>query len=60
MIAPKQPGLLAELDQLTAGIARGDEAAINHARCVLAVIARDAGPNLLLFVFKAIAEYTEE
>ena len=60
MIAPEQPGLLAALDQITAGIASGDEAAIHYARCVLAVVARDANPNLLLFVFTAIAEYTEE
>ena len=60
MIAPEQPGLLAALDQLTAGIARGDEAAIHHARVVLAVVARDANPNLLLWIFHAMAEYTEE
>jgi hypothetical protein len=46
--------LVSELDQLTAGLDRGDEPAILDARTVLAHVARDGSPNLLAELFRCI------
>lgn len=51
--------LLASLDQLTAGLARSEPAAVMTARQTLALLARDATPNLLRWVFDAIAAESE-
>ncbi len=55
-----QVALSAQLDQLTAGLARSKPEAVHNARCTLALLARDASPNLLLWVFHALAAETEE
>ena len=60
MVLDPLPGFLAELDQLTAGLASGDPQAVQDARCTLALLARDATPNLLLFVYRAIIAASEE
>ena len=45
--------LMSDLDQLTAGLARTDPKAIMKARQTLALLARDASPTLLRFIFDA-------
>jgi hypothetical protein len=51
---------LQRLDQLTAGLARSDPAAVEYARKTLATIARDGTPNLLREVFEAITAAWEK
>ena len=46
--------LVSELDQLTAGLDRGDKAAILYARKALAIVALDGSPNLLAELFRCI------
>lgn len=46
--------LLAEMDQLTAGLQRNDPAAIDQSRKMLALLSRDATPGLMLWIFRAI------
>ena len=50
-----QVALSAQLDQLTAGLARSEPDAVHNARCTLALLARDASPTLLQFIFGWIA-----
>lgn len=50
-----ESAVLAELDQLTAGLARSEPAAVQRARECLMHLALDATPNLLRWVFDAIA-----
>lgn len=54
-----ETALLADLDQLTAGLARSEQAAVMKARQTLALLARDASPNLLLWIYRGLAQYTE-
>ena len=52
--------LIQQLDQLTAGLDRHDNAAIEHARKTLAMIVRDGSTDLLCEVFQAIAKAWEK
>ncbi len=56
---PEETKLLADIDQITAGLARRDPATVLKARQTLALIARDGDPNLLLWVYEALAAKTE-
>ena len=60
MVLDPLPGFLAELDQLTAGLACSEPDAVHNARCFLALIARDANPSTLLWLFRTIAAASEE
>ena len=60
MVLDPLPGFVAELDQLTAGLACSDPDAVQHARCTLALLARDASPTMLLWLFRAIVAASEE
>ena len=46
--------LVSELDQLTAGLDRGNKVAILYARTALAIVARDGSPNLLAELFRCL------
>ena len=54
-----QTSLLAEMDQLIAGLASEDQEAVLNARKALALLARDASPFLLLWIFRAIVQSYE-
>ena len=51
---------LQRLDQLTAGLARSDPEAIEHARRTLALIAREGSANLLRELFAAVTTAWEK
>lgn len=51
---------LATIDQLTAGLACSDPESVKQARHSLATLAKDASPNLLLWLFQAIAARWED
>jgi hypothetical protein len=46
--------LIAELDQVTEGLARCDPNAILNARKTLVLLARDASPDVLWMVFRSL------
>ena len=51
---------LADLDQLTAGLARSDPAAVDRARAALMDLALQSSPALLRWLFEAFSQQMEQ